>query len=172
MILTFLQFAAVAVVAIFLARWRAGLRRRNTQSWDSLVARLRPGWSVRGLSDRFLEKEGLNTTPDETWEHIQGVRGLLAMYQNASVMLEMADYAARNSDLPDLELLATLRNDAMQIRMLALTTIAQYALNKASESVRMNAFRVTSMYTGMAARMAQLLNENAAVVVPDFVAAM
>jgi hypothetical protein len=35
-----------------------------------------------------------------------------------------------------------------------------------------NAFRAASMYTGMAARMTQLLQENAAIVVPDFVAAM
>lgn len=172
MILTFLQIAVVAIVAILLVRWRAALSRRNAQSWDSLVVRLRPEWSVRGLSDHFLEKEGLNTTPEETWDRIQGLRGLRAMYQNARVMLEMADYAARNCDSPDLELLATLRSDAMQIRTLTLMTFAQYALNKASENVRMNAFRVTSMYTGMTARMAQLLQENAAVLVPDFVAAM
>jgi hypothetical protein len=172
MVFTILQIAAVAVVAIFLARWRANVCRRNRQSWESLLARLRPDWSARGLSDHFLEKEGLNATPEETWDRIQGLRGLRAMYQNASVMLEMADYAARNSDSLDLELLATLRSDAIQIRMLALTTFAQYALNKASENVCTNAFRVTSMYTGMAARMTQLLQENAAVLVPDFVAAM
>ena len=43
---------------------------------------------------------------------------------------------------------------------------------QASEGVRVNAFRATSMYTGMAARMTQLLQENAAIVLPDFVAAM
>jgi hypothetical protein len=35
-----------------------------------------------------------------------------------------------------------------------------------------NAFRAASMYTGMAARMTQLLQAHAAVMVPDFVAAM
>jgi hypothetical protein len=35
-----------------------------------------------------------------------------------------------------------------------------------------NAYRAASMYTGMAARMTQLLQEHAAVMVPDFVAAM
>jgi hypothetical protein len=35
-----------------------------------------------------------------------------------------------------------------------------------------NAFRAASIYTGMAARMTQLLQDNAAVMVPDFVAAM
>jgi hypothetical protein len=50
--------------------------------------------------------------------------------------------------------------------------LAQYAFSQASEGVRVNAFRAASMYTGMAARMTRLLQENAAVIVPDFVAAM
>jgi hypothetical protein len=172
MILPVLQIAAIAVLAVFLARWRAGLRRRNAQSWESLIARLQPDWSARELSDHFLSKEGLHTTPEETWERIQGARGLRAMYRNAGVMLEMADYAARSSDSVDPELLAALRSDATQIRLGVLTALAQYAFNHASEQVRMNGFQVTSMYTGMAARMAQLFQENAAVLVPDFVAAM
>ena len=136
------------------------------------MARLRAGWGARDLSDHFLSKEGLNTTPDETWERIQGIRGIRAIYQNAGVMLEMADYASRNSDSVDSELLLALRSDAMQIRLGVLTVLAQYALNNASESVRMNAFRVASMYTGMAARMTQLLQQNSAALLPDFVAAM
>ncbi|MGB7547055.1 MAG: hypothetical protein WBM14_04855 [Terracidiphilus sp.] len=172
MIFTILQIAAVAIVAIVLARWRVGVCRRNAQSWDSLLARLRSDWSARELSNHYLWKEGLSTTPEETWERIQGARGLWAMYQNAGVMLEMADFAARNSSSVDLELLATLRSDAMQIRVCVLMSLAQYACSRASEGVRVNAFRAASMYTGMAARMTQLLQENAAVVVPDFVAAM
>jgi len=42
----------------------------------------------------------------------------------------------------------------------------------AGEGVRVNAFRAASMYTDMAARMTQLLQQNAAAIVPDFVAAM
>jgi hypothetical protein len=50
--------------------------------------------------------------------------------------------------------------------------LAHYAFSKASEGVRVNAFRAASIYTGMAARITRLLQENAAVIVPDFVAAM
>jgi hypothetical protein len=124
------------------------------------------------VSDHFLSMEGLNSTPDETWEQIQGARGLCAMYRNAGVMLQMADYAARNSDSIDLDLLAALRSDAVQIRIGVLKALAQFAFNRASESVRMNAFQVASMYTGMAARMAQLLQASAPDMLPDFVAAM
>jgi hypothetical protein len=94
------------------------------------------------------------------------------MYQNARVMLEMADYAARNSEGVDRLLLETLRSDAMQIRLCVLMALAQYAFSEASEGVRVNAFRAASMYIAMAARMTQLLQDHAAIVVPDFVAAM
>ncbi len=172
MIFPLLQIAAVALVAFYFCRWRAAVRRRNSQSWESLLARLRPDWSARELSDQFLWKEGLNASPEDTWTRMEGPRGLWVMYQNARVMLEMADYAVKNSDSVDRVLLETLRSDAMQIRVCVLMALAQYAFSHASEGVRVNAFRAASMYTGMAARMTQLLQENAAIRVPDFVAAM
>ena len=172
MIFPLLQIAAVALVALYFGRWRAGVRRRNNQSWESLIARLRPDWSARELSDQFLWKEGLNATPEDTWTRMQGPHGLWVMYQNARVMLEMADYATRHCDTVDRVLVETLRSDAMQIRVCVLMALAQYAFSHASEGVRVNAFRAASMYTGMAARMTQLLQENFAVLVPDFVAAM
>jgi hypothetical protein len=172
MIFPLLQIAAVALVALYFGRWRAGVRRRNNQSWESLLAKLKPEWSARELSDQFLWKEGLNATPEDTWTRMQGPRGLWVMYQNAKVMLEMADYAMRHCENVDRVLVETLRSDAMQIRVCVLMALAQYAFSHASEGVRVNAFRAASMYTGMAARMTQLLQDNAAVLVPDFVAAM
>jgi hypothetical protein len=44
-----------------------------------MVTNLRTNWSAHGLTDHFLMKEGLNTTPDETWEIIHGALGLRAM---------------------------------------------------------------------------------------------
>ncbi len=172
MILILVQFAVVAAVLGFFLRWRAGIRRRNTQSWDSLLARLRPEWSARELSDQFLWKEGLNATPDDAWLRMEGPKGLWVMFQNARVMMEMADFAARNSSDVDRVLLETLRSDAMQIRLCVLMGLAQYAFSQASEGVRVNAFRAAALYTGMAARLTQLLQDHAAVILPDFVAAM
>jgi hypothetical protein len=103
---------------------------------------------------------------------MEGPKGLWVMYQNARTMLEMADFAARNSDTVDRLLLETLRSDAMQIRVCVLMALAQYGFSKASEGVRVNAFRAATMYTGMAARMTQLLQENNPMMVPNFVASM
>ena len=172
MVPVLLQVAGIAAVALYLGRWQRGVRRRNTQSWESLLARLRLDWSARELSDHFLWKEELNATPDDAWQRMEGPKGLWVMYQNARVMLEMADFAARNSDTVDRVLLETLRSDAMHIRVCVLMALAQYAFSQAGEGVRVNAFRAASMYTGMAARMTQMLQEHAAMMVPDFVAAM
>lgn len=172
MILISLQIAAIFGLGFYFIRWRRSVVRRNEQSWDSLLARLRPDWSARELSDQFLWKEGLNATPADAWQRMEGPKGLLVMYQNAKVMLEMADYAARNSDCVDRLLVETLRSDAMQIRVCVLMALTQYGFSKASEGVRINAFRAATMYTGMAARMTHLLQESVPVLVPDFVAAM
>jgi RES domain-containing protein len=103
---------------------------------------------------------------------MQGAKGLWVMYQNSRVMLEMADFAASHSEGVDRMLLETLASDAVQIRVCVLVALAQYGFSQASEGVRINAYRAASMYMGMAARLTQLLQEHAAVIVPDFVAAM
>jgi hypothetical protein len=172
MILMSLQIAVIVSLGAYLVRWRFVARRRNKQSWDSLISRLRLDWSARDLSDQFLWKEGLNATPQDAWQRMEGPKGLWVMYQNAQVMMEMADYAAKSSDGVDRLLLETLRSDAMQVRVCVVMALAQYGFSKASEGVRINAFRAATMYTGMAARMTQMLQQSAPVMVPSFVAAM
>src|SRR3954462_13570612 len=146
MVLILLQIVVLTAVVGYFLRWRAGVRRRNTQSWDSLISRLRPEWSARDLSDQFLWKDELIATPDDAWRKMEGPKGLWVMFQNARVMMEMAKFAARHSTAVDRVLLETLRSDAMQIRVCVLMGLAQYAFSQASEGVRVNAFRAASMY--------------------------
>jgi hypothetical protein len=167
-----IQIAILASVALYLVLSRHRARHRNAQSWDALLARLRPDWSARELSDHFLWKEEINATPEDAWRRMEGPKGLWVMFQNAGVMLEMADFAAKNGSAIDPVVVATLRSDAMQIRLCVLMALGQYGFSQASEGVRINAFRAASMYAAMAARMTQLLQEHAAGMVPDFVAAM
>jgi hypothetical protein len=172
MVLSLLQIATVAVLAWYLGSWRLRARRRNTQSWDSLLAQLRLDWSARELSEQFLWREGLNATCEDVWQRLEGPKGLWVIYQNACILLEMADFADRHGKGVDRLLLENLRSDAMQIRLCVLMALAQYAFSHASEGVRVNALRAAGLYTGMAARMTRLLQENAASILPDFVAAM
>jgi hypothetical protein len=174
--LTLLQFAIVSALLVYFGKWRKNMRRRNVQSWDSLLCQLRSDWSARDLSSQFLWKEGLAATTDDIWQRLDGPRGLWAIFQNARVLLEMADYANRNTvpgtDPIDPMVLEALRSDAMQIRLCVLMALGQYALSKATAGCKVNAFRAADMYSSMAARMTTLIQNHAAVILPDFVAAM
>jgi hypothetical protein len=172
MILILLQAAAVAGLAAYLYQWVIRARRRNAETWGSLMARLRPDWNSRVLSDPSLWANALKASPEEKWQRINGARGLIAMFQNAGVMLEMADYAARNSDSFDPHMLSSLRKDAMQIRVSVLEALARYSFCQVNEGICVNALRAASMYTEMTLRMTQMLQANAAGMVPNFVAAM
>jgi len=173
MIYGLIALALFAVVAFLMVRLRASARRRNEQSWESLLSRLRLDWRVRVLSDHHpYWKEGLGTTPQDAWQRMEGPKGLCVMYQNAGVMQEMADYAARNSDSLDRELIASLRSDAMQIRLYVAIALGQYAFCQVNESICVNAFRAASMYTEMTTRMSELLQAQGTVLVPQFVSAM
>ena len=170
--ITFLQIAGLAAVIYYICRWQIAVRRRNSQTWESLLARLRPDWSARELSDRFLWQEGLDANPEDAWRRMEGPKGLWVMFQNAKVMMEMADYAARHYEGVDPIVVSTLHSDALQIRVCVLSALCQYAFTAASAGVRINAYRAASMYTGMAARTTELLQNYAAGMIPDFVAAM
>ena len=103
---------------------------------------------------------------------MRGAQGLWTIYENAGVMLEMADYTARNSNSVDLELLAAMRSDAMQIRVCVITALAKYALSHVNESICVNVTRAANLYTEMTARTAELLQVNGRSMAPNFVPAM
>lgn len=172
MLLLFIEIAAVAGIGFYLYRWYCENRRKSAQSWDSLLARLHTEWSGHEISDKFLWTDELSITPENAWRRMAGPKGLWAMYKNAQVMLEMADFAAQSAPEIDPVLLANLRSDAMQIKLCVLVALCQYAFMKADEGVRVNAYRTAQAYISMAARMTRILQEHASPVLPDFVAAM
>jgi len=166
-----LQIAATTIAGSYLVYYRTCISRRKSRSWESLVARLRP---YRFLGEErlpFPPENELNSHPEETWNRMEDLRGLWIIHKNASVMLEMADYAAQNSDNPDQLLLQTLRCDAVQIRISVARAVVLFACCCAREGVRANAFRAVSIYTDMALRMTQLLQQGAIGTLPDFMVA-
>ncbi len=168
-----LQVAAIVAVGMYLFRWAARMHRRNTQSWESLEARLRPDWDARALTGSSFSEDGaIGLTSREKWKRLHSAHGLWAIYENTSVMLEMADYAARNSESFDQQLLATLRREAMQIRILVLTAFVEFAFSAVNETIWMNALRIESAYAEMALRITELLEVSAPDALPGFVAAI
>ena len=94
------------------------------------------------------------------------------MYENARVMLDMANYAAANSATIDSELLAELRRDAMQIRVCVMIELSRNACAQLSESTNENIARATAIHAGMVSRMADLLQANSGALVSGFAPTM
>lgn len=165
----FFQVLAITAATLIFLRWRAQVRRRNAQSWESLVARLQPDWNLRVLHESFVDTAA---TPQERWEQLQGARGLCAMYRNANVMLDMVDYATRHGAAVDHETLAALRSDALHIRLFVAIALIQYAFSQLNEGICANALRAASMYRAMSGRMYELVQVYAGGAAPQLVGAM
>ena len=107
MLYPLLQIAACTMVAIYLGYSRTRLLERNMRSWDQIVGSLDPRWAAG----------------NSVGTSVTSLNDLRALHNSAGVLIEMADYADRNCNAIDPKLLATLRNDAIQIRIHSLKSL-------------------------------------------------
>jgi hypothetical protein len=170
MILAALEFCLVISIAFYLGFWRAGVQRRQAQAWERLVEQLQANGFDPDLGDRVFAEDHA-VTPQERERRVQDAHGLWSMYENARVMLDMANYAAANSATIDRELLADLRRDAMQIRVCVMIELSRHASAELNESTCGNIARASAVYADMVSRMAELLQANSGALVAGFVPA-
>ncbi len=93
------------LVLVFAGYWRMHHSRRQSESWDDIVATLRP-------SDK------------------SSASGLWAAYCNAAVRVQLADYAAEHGNegrLPE-EVLESIRTEAFRDRISALAGLLRLLL--------------------------------------------
>ncbi len=114
---SYLQIALFVSVAVYLGQWSAGLHRRNARSWDALVARLGLNLREGGSSADLAAEMDRHFTSEEIAQRALTAQGRRAMFREAGVMLEMADYAERNGGAEIAPLVARLRSHALAIRM-------------------------------------------------------
>jgi hypothetical protein len=171
MIFTLIEIGFIVCSTGYLAYWRACERRRQALAWDRLVAQLQPHWFNTELGEPFHWDVNPDITREEMLKSIQGAQGLWAMHENARMMLEMANYAARHNASVDRELIAALRRDAMQIRVCVLVALSKYACSRVNESTYVNVAHATAIYNTMVGRMADLLQASGGTLVPTLVGA-
>ena len=97
--MTFSLFQILLAVSllVFVGLWRRAQARRKQRSWDEIVTALRANdWGLDEVSERYLYRGGIKATPADIWKRIDGARGLWAMYCNAPLLLQLADYAAEH----------------------------------------------------------------------------
>src|SRR5271170_889048 len=129
MLFAWLQIVVLIALTGYFLSVLSYLHQRNRMSWNDLVARLNTGDLGSNPTGQTLQMEG-GVTVEVVWPSLLDLSSLRARFQNARIVLEMADYIERNalpeSALPDLQ---ALRRDAMQIRLEALISLPRYAFS-------------------------------------------
>ncbi len=173
--LPLVQVLLTALLLAYAGYWRKRQSKHRSESWDEIVLKLRPNdWGYEGVAQRYLYSDQVNATPEDVWDRISGAKGLWAMYCNAPVLVQLADYAAEHGtgeQVPE-ELLESIRTDAFQIRMCVLMALAQHAFSRSAVASRVNAHRATLVYTALLARMTAVFQDSSALLFPKFLDAM
>jgi len=173
MVLPLLQVLVTMLLLLYAGQWRRRQVKKAEESWESIVARLHANdWGLEEVSERYLYGSGITATTREIWKKIQGAKGLWAMYNNAPVLIQLADYAAQHSEGVSEELLESLRSDAFQIRICVLMALAQHVMSCSSVAADVNAHRATEIYSAMLNRLTILFQEHSTMLFPRFLDAM
>jgi hypothetical protein len=175
MILPILSIAITAVPAAYAIHWRRVQARRRNADWNSIVSRFRSNseFGFSEVTERYLYSPGIQATPQDIWPRINGANGLWAMFTNAGVLMELADYACTHAGeaVPEM-LLEELRSDALQLRLAVLIAMARYGFSRSGVSASVNAHRAACAYSAMLAHMTTLFQEHTALFFPRFLEAM
>jgi hypothetical protein len=175
MILPILSVAVTAVPAAYAVYWRRAQVKRRNADWNSIVGRLRSNseFGFAEITERYLYSPGIQATPEDIWPRIQGANGLWAMYTNAGVLMDLAEYASTHGGgaIPEM-LLEELRSDALQLRLAVLVAMVRYGFSRSGVSASVNAHRAACAYSAMLAHMTTLFQEHSTLFFPRFLEAM
>jgi hypothetical protein len=173
MIVPLLQVILAALLISYAGLWRRQQTRRRARTWDGIVSQLCGNdWGIEEITERFLYKSEVHVTPKDVWHRIQGCKGLWAMYKNAPVLVQLADYAAEHGDGVNPEMLEGLRSDAFQIRICVLLALGQYLFSASSVGAAVNAHRAVATYSAMLVRLTAFIQEYSTSLFPSYLDAV
>jgi hypothetical protein len=173
MVLPLLQVLITALLIGYAGFWLRQQTKRRANTWNDIISQLRDNdWGIEEITDRYLYKSGIRATPQDVWQRINGCKGLMAMYKNAPVLVQLADYAAEHGEGVDQELLQGLRRDAFQIRLYVLLALAQHMLSASSAGASVNAHRATATYSAMLFRLTAFIQEYSTSLFPSYLDAV
>ncbi|HEX3941911.1 MAG TPA: hypothetical protein VHX11_10560 [Acidobacteriaceae bacterium] len=171
--LPLLQILAAVVLLAYAGLWRWHQGKRRKRDWNNIVSRLLDhDWGIEEITEAYLYKSEIRATTADIWNRITGCRGLWAMYKNAPVLVDLADYASEHGNGADSEMLEQLRSDAFQIRLYVMMALAQHAISGSSAGASVNAHRAASAYSGMLARLTAYMQEHSGLLFPRYLDAV
>ena len=131
------QIMLVGILLAYLWQCRRSMRRRNRQSPEGLVARLRDYPRAFAREDRSTIAERLAEITEQLRQHPRDSKILWAFFRAAGIVLELIDCVERNGSSEHglherapigSARLGSMRKDAMQIRVSALASLVKCAL--------------------------------------------
>ena len=157
-------------VAIYLVwRWTVA-RKRNRASWEQIVSRLNSDWNARLLSVPE-RSEYSQTGMLARGQRVVTAGRLWAMFSNAGVLVELADYAARNGAREDQAIVDAVRTEATLIRLNILSCIGSYALQAANDRALNYTLRAEQAYAELEVYLTELVEQQVPALIPSLVAA-
>jgi hypothetical protein len=175
MILPILSIALISAPAAYAVHWHRAQTKRRNADWNSILSRFRSNseFGFSEITERFLYSPAVQATPEDIWPRIHGADGLWAMFVNAGVLMELADYSSAHSNgaVPEM-LLEELRSDALQLRLAVLIALLRYGFSRSGVSASVNAHRAACAYGSMLAHMTTLFQEHSSLFFPRFLEAM
>lgn len=175
MILPILSIAVAALPATYAVYWRRTQNRGRNADWNSIVSRFRSNseFGFAEVTGRYLYSPEIDATPADIWRRIKGVDGLWAMFVNAGVLMELADYASTHGGdaIPEM-LIEELRSDALQLRLAVLVAMVRYGFSRSGVSASVNAHRAACAYGSMLAHMTTVFQEHLTLFFPRYLEAM
>ena len=173
MVLPLLQVLITALLVAYAGFWRRQQTNRRAKSWNGIISQLTDNdWGIEEITERYLYKSGIRATPKDVWQRIDGCKGLWAMYKNAPVLVQLADYAAEHGQGVDEELLEGLRSDAFQIRLCVMLALAQHMLSASSPGASVNAHRAVATYSAMMVKLTAFIQEYSTPLFPSYLDAV
>jgi hypothetical protein len=173
MILPLLQVGLAVLLISYAAFWRRQQAKSRARTWNGIISQLQGNdWGIEEISERFLYKSELQVSTQDVWQRIQGCKGLWAMYKNAPLLVQLADYAAEHGENVDRVLLENLRSDAFQIRLFVLRALAQYLFASAEAGAAVDAHRAVAAYSEMLVRLTSFIQEYSTALFPSYLDAV
>jgi hypothetical protein len=173
MLLSVTQVVAAVLLISYAVLWHRQQTKRHRKNWHEIVNQLQGNdWGIEEVTENYLYKGGILATTEDIWTRIEGCHGLMAMYKNAPVLVQLADYAAEHGQGVNQEMLENLRSDAFQIRLCVMLALAQHIMSASSAGAAVNAYRATTTYSEMLASLTAFIQEYSANLFPSYLDAV
>lgn len=175
MILPILTIAVTAVPTAYVIHWRRAQAQRRNQDWNSILGRFRSHseFGFTEITENYLYSPAIDASPADIWSRIRGAEGLWAMYTNAGVLMDLAEYAAVHGGeaIPEM-LAAELRSDALQLRLAVIIALSRYAFSRSGVAAAVNAHRAACAYGSLLAHITTFFQDYSTLYFPRFLEAM